>query len=504
LTVSGEALGTAEYTSPEQLSNSHDVDLRTDVYSLGCTFYKLLTGQAPFDSPQYPSRDNKLSAHLLKTVPDVRTLRTEIPGELAELLVRMTAKSPTARIASMGEVAQRVTQFCAGHDLPALVKRAADGPAETAPAARTDEFRSSAAISTDGFKHGQGVQPLQELARPEIKGNKKWTRYLLLAGLALAALFFGAIVGIATDRGTLEIVTLDDDVRVVVAQNGRDVSIIDTVSDKEIKLHSGEYQLRLDDGPKGFTLSANQVTLKRGDRQVVRVIHRPATTGSGPKTIQPEGTALLDDFLKGVPGRWVPVLTSETDVAKFANGMGTESVASLLSSGVISYRDGALVLTEWILHIPGFRHSVQGIRAKVKVRGGVLRLYVRDRGGEGAYIACFEPGRFGIKALNYSNSPQNPKLSNYLFSDYLTQRQWQANWKEEFVPIGLAAIGDRVCCEVAGQAALELRDGRVRTGSPTFGVKSGGPAIFKDIEVFVPDKDFYPQSGATPAVGAGK
>ena len=67
VTVSGQALGTAEYISPEQLSNSHDVDLRTDVYSLGCTFYKLLTGQAPFDSPQYPSRDNKLSAHLLST-----------------------------------------------------------------------------------------------------------------------------------------------------------------------------------------------------------------------------------------------------------------------------------------------------------------------------------------------------------------------------------------------------------------------------------------------------
>ena len=47
-TATGQAVGTADYVSPEQINDGHNLDARTDIYGLGCTFYKLLCGQAPF------------------------------------------------------------------------------------------------------------------------------------------------------------------------------------------------------------------------------------------------------------------------------------------------------------------------------------------------------------------------------------------------------------------------------------------------------------------------
>ena len=59
LTAAGSAIGTADYIAPEQVSDAHSVDIRADIYSLGCTFYKLLSGLRPFQraAVQDPGRE---------------------------------------------------------------------------------------------------------------------------------------------------------------------------------------------------------------------------------------------------------------------------------------------------------------------------------------------------------------------------------------------------------------------------------------------------------------
>ena len=66
-------LGTPDYLSPEQARNSHEVDPRSDVYSLGCTLYFLLTGRTPYAAAE--SLIDKLLAHTEQTPPPVRSLR---------------------------------------------------------------------------------------------------------------------------------------------------------------------------------------------------------------------------------------------------------------------------------------------------------------------------------------------------------------------------------------------------------------------------------------------
>lgn len=124
LTETGFGLGTADYMSPEQAQDAHHVDIRADLYSLGCTLYKLLTGHAPFDSPPYRTMLKKMQAHLREAVPPVQTLRPETPAELASIVHRLLEKQPDRRYASPQEVAAAVGPLAAGSDLAGLLERA--------------------------------------------------------------------------------------------------------------------------------------------------------------------------------------------------------------------------------------------------------------------------------------------------------------------------------------------------------------------------------------------
>jgi serine/threonine protein kinase len=94
LTQSGVTLGTFDYISPEQALEPRDADVRSDIYSLGCTLYHMLTGQPPVPEG---TAAKKLHHHQHVDPLDPRQLNPEVPDEVAALLARMMAKKPEQR-----------------------------------------------------------------------------------------------------------------------------------------------------------------------------------------------------------------------------------------------------------------------------------------------------------------------------------------------------------------------------------------------------------------------
>lgn len=101
-------LGTADYVAPEQVANSHEVDVRADVYALGATFYFLLAGHPPFPNGTV---SQKLLWHRTKEPTPIRDLRPEVPDGLAAILARMMAKDPSQRYQTPAEVSAELAAW---------------------------------------------------------------------------------------------------------------------------------------------------------------------------------------------------------------------------------------------------------------------------------------------------------------------------------------------------------------------------------------------------------
>lgn len=122
LTASGVTLGTFDYISPEQASDPRRADVRSDLYSLGCTLFFMLTGRPPF--PQGTVLQ-KLLAHSGETPPDPRDDRPELPEAMSKVVHRLMAKRPDQRYRQPGEL---IGDLLVLRDRLGLARFGADGP----------------------------------------------------------------------------------------------------------------------------------------------------------------------------------------------------------------------------------------------------------------------------------------------------------------------------------------------------------------------------------------
>ncbi len=153
----GAVVGTADFISPEQALNDPNIDHRADIYSLGATFYALVTGQPPFTG----NTTQKLMQHQMREAPPLISVDKTFPPDLSDVIAKMMAKQPHKRYESMAEVIEALTPW-----MP-------DATAAMAGMGRT---------STDTLRRSAGRAYSQSQAKTSIP---KWAIYSL-AGLVVA------------------------------------------------------------------------------------------------------------------------------------------------------------------------------------------------------------------------------------------------------------------------------------------------------------------------------
>jgi eukaryotic-like serine/threonine-protein kinase len=108
ITQPGVLMGTVDFLSPEQARDTQSATSISDIYSLGCTLYFLLTGKPPYEGETILDR---LIAHRNDPVPSIRTVRRDAPRAVDRLLRQMLAKEPADRPADMRTVRDALTQI---------------------------------------------------------------------------------------------------------------------------------------------------------------------------------------------------------------------------------------------------------------------------------------------------------------------------------------------------------------------------------------------------------
>jgi serine/threonine protein kinase len=146
-------LGTADYVAPEQALNSHDVDIRADIYGLGATFYFLLVGHPLFPDGQLAQ---KLIWHQTRRPTPVRQLRPEVPAEVAAIVECMIEKDPARRYPTPAEVIEALAVWT---QTPVAPPAEGEMP-RLSPAAR------AAAVADSGSNIPRRPRSMAELPAP--------------------------------------------------------------------------------------------------------------------------------------------------------------------------------------------------------------------------------------------------------------------------------------------------------------------------------------------------
>ena len=270
LTGTGQAMGTIDFMPPEQAENTKAADERSDIYSLGCTLFYLLTARAIYGGD---TTVMKLLAHREAEIPPLRAERPDVPEQLEAVYRKMVAKRPEDRYGSMTEVITEL-EACAGPKPDQFGETTDLGSVPlssphvgTRPYIKTEETPADDSLPLEL----PVVSPVDTLLRRHPKKDKKQQIIIgtVAAAIGFLILLFGVVFLLKTPEGTL-VVTVDeadaeitvDDGKVTLKSPGEKEAV-------EVEVVEGKHTLKVTKG--GFETFTQEFAIKSGGKETIRV-----------------------------------------------------------------------------------------------------------------------------------------------------------------------------------------------------------------------------------------
>jgi len=295
LTQQGTLLGTPAYMAPEQWMGAA-VDGRTDLYSLICTYYFLLTGHLPYDAPSMPALGYQ---HRYEAFPDPRERVPDLPDAICRILAHGSAKGPAERFQNADELVSQLEVLlacpeesltfgssweqlgaAAGSELSPLEDPLSDGFEDLeAPAAALPTPKPSPAIPSP--------TPAWRLQVP------LWV-WVATAGLA-ALVMFGVVIVLSMKYGTVQITVHNADENVQITVDG-DTIAVDGLNEP-LKLKVGEHNLVA--SSPNFETVTQSFQVKEEETTVLEVTFAPKAIAEVPNVATPPADPAVHDTSAG-------------------------------------------------------------------------------------------------------------------------------------------------------------------------------------------------------------
>ncbi len=301
LTTVGQLMGTLAYMAPEQLMDSTTVDHRADLYALGATLFRLLTGKPPHGSARGIAP--LVVAKTGGETPDVARYREGLPAPLVALVRRLLDRDVDCRPDSAGEVAETLQDHTPGADPKRLIDEALRKPASADESAATQPT------------------PLQVIGASQSSADpprRRWKRFLAAAAGLPLLLLAGIMLVIMTDRGELVIESEQAGVSVSIERGDEVVESLQLeTGDNRVTLRSGTYTVQMDAMADGLQLDDQRATVTRGGETVLSV--RRVAEGAATAIARNDQTG--PRYQGKTLDHWLSVLETERDVETVNDAM---------------------------------------------------------------------------------------------------------------------------------------------------------------------------------------
>ncbi|KAA5541449.1 protein kinase [Roseiconus nitratireducens] len=283
LTKTHQVMGTLEFMAPEQLVDSRSVNHLADVYALGCTLYKLLTGHGPFSTDRSQDAMTQIRQRLRGSAAPIENLRSDLPAGLCAIVDQMLAKQPEERPQSAAEIARLLDAFSRSADLTQLIAAVPHeiGKGDTKA---SDVTVGESVLGESELGNVDSASLVVSNAQSERSDHESFdsrsrhnpfTRLLVIAGvlmaLAIAAVIFFPKATMPRGR----ILVQPESVEIAeLLKSGRAALVGESsrypLQPGETLIPAGRYEIAVDD-TSPLVFSERSIDLKADQRHVLRV-----------------------------------------------------------------------------------------------------------------------------------------------------------------------------------------------------------------------------------------